>query len=456
MSFLWLNPLMKMGYEKPLEEKDLPLLDPTDWAHNQYLMLLEKLNSKELQRNGTPSIFWTIISCHKSGIMVSGVFALVKVLALSSGPLLLKAYVNVSLGKGTFTYEAYVLAAALLFCKCCESLSQRQWYFRTRRLGLQVRSFLSAAIYKKQQKLSNAAKMKHSSAEIMSYVTVDAYRIGEFPYRFHQTWTASLQLCISLSILYNAVGPAMIASLVVIIITVLCNAPVAKLQHKFQSELRKAQDVRLKAMSESLTHMKVLKLYAWEKHFKMVVEGLREIEYKWLSAYQLSRAYSRVLFWASPVFVSAATFFTCYLLKIPLDASNVFTFVATLSLVQDPIRQIPDVIGVVIQAKVAFSRIARFLDAPELSGQVRTKHCIGEFPIVINSGSFSWDENPFKSTLKNINLVVKNGAKVAICGEVGSGKSALLAAVLGEVLKTEGMVCFYITFIFTEQKIFQL
>ncbi|PVH35030.1 hypothetical protein PAHAL_7G089400 [Panicum hallii] len=440
MSFLWLNPLMKMGYEKPLEEKDLPLLDPTDWAHNQYLMLLEKLNSKELQRNGTPSIFWTIISCHKSGIMVSGVFALVKVLALSSGPLLLKAYVNVSLGKGTFTYEAYVLAAALLFCKCCESLSQRQWYFRTRRLGLQVRSFLSAAIYKKQQKLSNAAKMKHSSAEIMSYVTVDAYRIGEFPYRFHQTWTASLQLCISLSILYNAVGPAMIASLVVIIITVLCNAPVAKLQHKFQSELRKAQDVRLKAMSESLTHMKVLKLYAWEKHFKMVVEGLREIEYKWLSAYQLSRAYSRVLFWASPVFVSAATFFTCYLLKIPLDASNVFTFVATLSLVQDPIRQIPDVIGVVIQAKVAFSRIARFLDAPELSGQVRTKHCIGEFPIVINSGSFSWDENPFKSTLKNINLVVKNGAKVAICGEVGSGKSALLAAVLGEVLKTEGMI----------------
>jgi len=440
MSFLWLNPLMKMGYEKPLEEKDLPLLDPTDRSHNQYLMLLEKLNNKELQRNGTPSIFWTIISCHKSGIMVSGLFALVKVLVLSSGPLLLKAYVNVSLEKGTFTYEAYVLAAALLFCKCCESLSQRQWYFRTRRLGLQVRSFLSAAIYKKHQKLSNTGKMKHSSAEIISYVTVDAYRIGEFPYRFHQTWTASLQLCIALSILYNAVGLAMIASLVVIIITVLCNTPVAKLQHKFQSELSKAQDVRLKAMFESLTHMKVLKLYAWEKHFKMVIKGLREIEYKWLSTYQLSRAYSRVLFWASPVFVSAATFFTCYLLKIPLDATNVFTFVATLSLVQDPIRQIPDVIGVVIQAKVAFSRIARFLDAPELSGQVRHKHCIGEFPIVINSGSFSWDENPFKSTLKNINLVVKIGAKIAICGEVGSGKSTLLAAVLGEILKIEGMI----------------
>uniref|UniRef100_A0A0A9H9J5 ABC transmembrane type-1 domain-containing protein n=1 Tax=Arundo donax TaxID=35708 RepID=A0A0A9H9J5_ARUDO len=131
-------------------------------------------------------------------------------------------------------------------------------------------------------------------------------------------------------------------------------------------------------MSESLTHMKVLKLYAWETHFKKVIEGLREIDYKWLLAFQIRRAYNSL--------VSAATFLACYLLKVPLDASNVFTFVATLHLVQTPIRQIPDVIGVVIQAKVAFTRIEKFLDAPELNEQVRTKCCVGtEYPVVINS-----------------------------------------------------------------------
>uniref|UniRef100_A0A0A9DNV3 ABC transmembrane type-1 domain-containing protein n=1 Tax=Arundo donax TaxID=35708 RepID=A0A0A9DNV3_ARUDO len=439
MSFWWLNPLMKIGYEKPLEEKDMPHLGTADRAYNQYLMFLEKLNSKkQSQPHGTPSVFWTIISCHKSAILVSGFFALLKVLTLSSGPLLLRAFINFSLGKGSFKYEGFVLAAIMFFCKCFESLSQRQWYFLTRKLGLQVRSFLSAAIYKKQQKLSNSAKMIHSSGEIMNYVTVDAYRIGEFPYWFHQTWTTGVQLCLALVILYNAVGLAMIASLVVIVLTVLCNVPLAKLQHKFQSKLMEAQDVRLKAMSESLIHMKVLKLYAWETHFKKVIEGLREIEYKWLSAFQLRRAYNSFLFWSSPVLVSAATFLACYLLKIPLDASNVFTFVATLRLVQDPIRQIPDVIGVVIQAKVAFTRITQFLDAPELNGQVRKKYRVGtEYSIVINSCSFSWDENLSKPTLKNINLVVKDGEKVAVCGEVGSGKSTLLAAVLGEVPKTK-------------------
>ncbi|XP_010251554.1 PREDICTED: ABC transporter C family member 10-like [Nelumbo nucifera] len=447
MSFWWLNPLMKKGKEKTLQDKDIPQLRELDRAETGYLIFLEQLNKQKQSRPCTPpSILWAIVYCQWREILISGFFALLKVLTLSAGPLLLNAFIEVAEGKAAFKYEGYILAALLFFAKCLESLSQRQWYFRTRLIGLQIRSLLSAAIYRKQLKLSNAEKIMHSSGEITNYVTVDAYRIGEFPFWFHQTWTTSLQLCIALVILFRAVGLATIAAMIVIVLTVLCNAPLAKLQHKFQSKLMVAQDERMKLSSEALVNMKVLKLYAWETHFKNAIESLRKEEIKWLSAVQLRKAYNTFLFWSSPVLVSAATFGTCYLLGTPLYASNVFTFIATLRLVQDPVRTIPDVIGVVIQAKVAFERIMKFLEAPELhSGNARKKCNVEEleYSIFVKVTNLSWEENLLKPTLTNINLKVKPGEKVAICGEVGSGKSTLLAAILGEVPSIEGTIQAY-------------
>ncbi|KAF3432888.1 hypothetical protein FNV43_RR23990 [Rhamnella rubrinervis] len=446
-SFWWLNSLMKRGSQKTLEDEDIPKLREEDRAESCYMLFLEQLDKhKRTHPSSQPSILKTIILCHWKEILVSGFFALLKIITVSAGPLLLNAFILVAEGKESFKYEGYVLAITLFLAKTTESLSQRQWYFRTRLIGLKVKSLLTAALYKKQLRLSNSARLMHSNGEIMNYVTVDAYRIGEFPFWFHQIWTTSLQLCISLVILYRAVGLATIAALVVIILTVICNAPIAKLQHKFQTKLMVAQDDRLKACSEALVNMKVLKLYAWETHFKNGIENLRKVEYKWLSSVQLRKAYNIFLFWVSPVLVSAATFGACYFLRVPLHANNVFTFVATLRLVQDPVRSIPDVIAVVIQAKVSFARIINFLEAPELqTARVRQKSNMESVndTIIIKSADFSWEENLAKPTLRNINLRLGCGEKVAVCGEVGSGKSTLLAAILGEVPNIHGNIQVY-------------
>ncbi|KAM4087722.1 hypothetical protein ACB094_07G016900 [Castanea mollissima] len=447
MTFWWLNPLMKQGKEKILEESGIPQLRQEDQAQTCYLMFKGQLHKqKQKATYESPSMFSVIFSCHKREIIISGFFALIKVLTVSTGPLFLKAFIEIADGKEAFKYEGYALAGGLFMAKCLESFSERQWFFRTRLIGLQVRSSLSAAVYQKQLQLSNAAKVTHSPGQIMNYVTVDAYRIGEFPYWFHQIWSTIIQLCIALSIVYYAMGLATGGALIVIILTVIATSPLAKLQHKYQTKLMVAQDKRLKAITEALANMKVLKLYAWEKHFKKAIEVLRKEESKWILPVLSQKGHYVSLFWSSQILVSTATFWSCYFLGIPLSTSNVFMFLSSLRIVQEPIRMIPDVAGVFIEAKVSLTRIVKFLEAPELENRNTRQKCNGkeqEHSIFMRASEISWETDSENFILRNINLFVKPGENVAICGEVGSGKSTLLAAILGEVPNIKGMVTAY-------------
>ena len=62
-----------------------------------------------------------------------------------------------------------------------------------------------------------------------------------------------------------------------------------------------------------------------------------------------------------------------------------------------------------------------------------------ETPIVIESGTFQWTKDDAPS-LKNISLQIKKKKLVAIVGQVGSGKSSLLSAILGDMHKVKGSV----------------
>jgi ABC-type multidrug transport system fused ATPase/permease subunit len=61
-----------------------------------------------------------------------------------------------------------------------------------------------------------------------------------------------------------------------------------------------------------------------------------------------------------------------------------------------------------------------------------------DIAIEIENGNFTWDLSSVNTTLKNINLRVFHGMRVAVCGTVGSGKSSLLSCIIGEIPKLSG------------------
>ncbi|XP_034047298.1 multidrug resistance-associated protein 1-like [Thalassophryne amazonica] len=205
----------------------------------------------------------------------------------------------------------------------------------------------------------------------------------------------------------------------------------------------KNKDNRIKLMNEMLNGIKVLKLYAWELAFKNKVSDIRESELRVLKKAAYLSAMSTFTWVCAPFLVALSTF-TVYVLIDEgnvLDAQKAFVSLALFNILRFPLNMLPMVISSIVQASVSLKRLRVFLSHAELqTDSVDHQPLAGSHhSISIVGGAFSWSttESP---TLRRLNVFIPEGHLVAVVGHVGSGKSSLLSAVLGEMEKLEGTV----------------
>ncbi|KAE8283707.1 Multidrug resistance-associated protein 1 [Larimichthys crocea] len=481
ITFWWITRMMVIGYKRPLEEKDLWSLNPEDRSHRVVPQLVCRWNAecqkvkrteqktlyspkrlphseskegqaveeseilivKPPQKTKEPSLFWALCLTFGPYFLISCLYKIIQDILMFAGPEILRLLIRFVNDSNAPSWQGYFYTTLLFICTCVQSLILQKYFHVCFVSGMRLRTAIIGAVYRKALVISSAARRTSTVGEIVNLMSVDAQRFMDLITYINMIWSAPLQVVLALYFLWQNLGPSVLAGVAVMVLMVPVNAVIAMKTKTYQVAQMKSKDNRIKLMNEMLNGIKVLKLYAWELAFKDKVSEIRESELKVLKKAAYLGAVSTFTWVCAPFLVALSTF-TVYVLideHNVLDAQKAFVSLALFNILRFPLNMLPMVISSMVQASVSLKRLRVFLSHEELQEDSVEHKASASSPhsISIVDGVFSWSrtESP---TLKKLNVSITEGSLVAVVGHVGSGKSSLLSALLGEMDKLEGTV----------------
>uniref|UniRef100_A0A669C4I6 Multidrug resistance-associated protein 1 n=1 Tax=Oreochromis niloticus TaxID=8128 RepID=A0A669C4I6_ORENI len=454
---VFLSLMMMTGYRRPLEEKDLWSLNAEDCSHRVVPQLVKRWNTQSedkmlysskrvphsenpqgqaveeseililrpRKKNKEPSLLWALCLTFGPYFFISCIYKLIQDILMFVGPeiLLLIQFVNDSSAP---SWQGYFYAALLFICTSVQSLILQKYFHVCFVSGMRLRTAIIGAVYRKALVISSAARRTSTVGEIVNLMSVDAQRFMDLITYINMIWSAPLQVVLALYFLWQNLGPSVLAGVAVMVLMVPVNAVIAMKTKAYQVAQMKSKDNRIKLMNEMLNGIKVLKLYAWELAFKGKVSEIRESELRVLKKAAYLGAVSTFTWVCAPFLVALSTFAVYVLIdeQNVLDAQKAFVSLALFNILRFPLNMLPMVISSMVQASVSLKRLRVFLSHEELQvDSVEHKAAEG-----------------CESSFLELNINIPEGSLVAVVGHVGSGKSSLLSALLGEMDKLEGSV----------------
>ncbi|XP_033117760.1 multidrug resistance-associated protein 1-like isoform X2 [Anneissia japonica] len=387
------------------------------------------------------SLLKSLVKAFGGWFLLGAVYKFIYDILLFVSPQILRLLIIYTLDKSIYEWQGYVYAISLLIVGIVQSLFLHQYFHICFVTGMHLRTAIIGAVYRKSLVLSNSARKTATVGEIVNLMSVDAQRFMDLMTYLNSIWSSPLQIIVSLYFLWGVLGPSVLAGVGIMVLLVPLNAFIATKSKKLQVKQMALKDARIKLTNEVLSGIKVLKLYAWEESFEDKIKDLRNKELVYLKKFAYLNAGTTFTWTCAPFLVSLCTFAVYVLVDDThvLDAKKAFVSLSLFNILRFPLIMFPNIISNIVQSSVSLRRLERFLKQDELDLN-SVEHC--DMPgqaVVVDNATFSWgkDDDP---NLQDINLDVQEGAIIAVVGKVGSGKSSLISAMLGEMEKTKGKV----------------
>ncbi|KAI9352529.1 P-loop containing nucleoside triphosphate hydrolase protein [Zopfochytrium polystomum] len=291
------------------------------------------------------------------------------------------------------------------------------------------------------------ARIEFDQGRIVNLVNVDVEQFAQVILESHNFWVVPLQVAVTVVLLHNLIGNAVFYSFAVLagalVIQTILLGPFGEGQKKLLS----ASDARLKAIRELLYAIRAVKLHAWENLFHRRITALRDQQIAALRILSVTVVVFIALSQLAPTLMPIVGFIVWvkkFAAAQVLDPAVIFPALSLYQILTEPLFQLPQIAGDVVQIAVSYGRIRSFLIASEVeplallpstssvSPQVHVTDVESqEYAISIRNATFKWEAvEPF---FRNLNLHIPKGKLTIVVGPVGSGKSSLLSAIIGEM-----------------------
>ncbi|KAL8033740.1 hypothetical protein ABFX02_13G178200 [Erythranthe guttata] len=430
ITFAWMNPIMQLGYKRPLTEKDVWKLDTWDQT--------ETLNDS-FQRSWADEIRrpkpWLLRALNRSlggRFWWGGFWKIGNDASQFIGPLVLSQLLQ-SMQRGDPASIGYIYAFSIFLGVVFGVLCEAQYFQNVMRVGYRLRSTLVAAVFRKSLRLTHESRKKFASGKVTNLMTTDAEALQQVCQSLHALWSAPFRIIIALVLLYQQLGVAsLLGALLLVLLFPIQTFTISKMQ-KLTKEGLLCTDKRIGLMNEILASMDTVKCYAWEDSFQTKVQGVRNDELSWYRKAQLLGALNTFMLNSIPVVVIVISFGVFTLLGGDLTPAKAFTSLSLFAVLRFPLFMLPNIITQIVNANVSLKRLEELLSAEERILLPNPPIEPGLPAITIRNGYFSWEAQSERPTLSNINLDIPIGSLVAVVGSTGEGKTSLVSAMLGEL-----------------------
>lgn len=277
-------------------------------------------------------------------------------------------------------------------------------------------------------------QLKRSKQSTVNLIGVDAKRIADFA-AFQYLFPGSFfKLVVSIAFLINLLGwQALLAGFSAMIAIMPVNIFFSKKYSASQDRLMKVRDEKVGVVTEALQGIRQIKFSALEPEWEKKIGAVRERELGAVWDVFMSDTALIACWVTSPILMSALSLATYAWIHGSLTPSVAFVSLGVFKALEVTLSVIPELTTDALDAWVSVKRIEEYLESSEV---VKVSKDADE--VAFDAASIAWpsdaDTNEDERfVLRDVNVTFPKGELSVISGKTGTGKSLMLAAILGEV-----------------------